>query len=86
MVERALTDLTNPGEIVLDPFLCSGSALIAAENTGRVCRGELDPLYVDVIIRSYEAATGAPVILADSGETFEKLAARRRDDESDERD
>jgi hypothetical protein len=58
-----------------------------AENSGRVCRGiELDPLYVDVIIRRYEAATGAVVILADSGETFEKVAARRRNDESDERD
>jgi DNA modification methylase len=59
------------------PFLGSGSALIAAEFTGRVCCGiELDPLYVDVIIRRDEAATGAVVILADSGETFEKLAAR----------
>jgi DNA modification methylase len=91
MLQDALIDLTNRGEIVLDPFLGPGSiliaALIAAENTGRVCRGiELDPLYVDVIIRRYEAATGAVVILADSGETFEKLAARRRNDESDERD
>jgi DNA modification methylase len=87
MLQDALIDLTNRGEIVLDPFLGSGSTLIAAENTGRVCRGiELDPLYVDVIIRRYEAATGAVVILADSGETFEKLAARRRNDESDERD
>jgi DNA modification methylase len=87
MLEGALIDLTNRGDIVLDPFLGSGSTLIAAENTGRVCRGiELDPLYVDVIIRRYEAATGAVVILADSGETFEKLAARSRNDESDERD
>jgi DNA modification methylase len=49
-----------------------------------LCRGiELDPLYVDVIIRRYESETGAAVILADSGETFEKLAARRRNDESE---
>jgi DNA modification methylase len=66
-------------------FRGSGSTLIAAENTGRVCRGvELDPLYVDVTIRRYEAATGAVVILAGSGETFEKVAARRRNDEGDE--
>jgi len=47
---------------------------------------ELDPLDVDVIIRRCEAATGAVVILADTGETFETVAARRRNDESDERD
>ena len=52
MLQDALIDLTSRGEIVLDPFLGSGSALIAAENTERVCRGiELDPLYVDAIIR-----------------------------------
>jgi DNA modification methylase len=73
MLQNALIDLTNPGEIVLDPFLGSGSTLIAAENTGRVCRGvELDPLYVDVIIRRYEAETGAGVILAESGEPLRK--------------
>jgi len=66
MLQDALIDLTHRGEIVLDPFLGSGSTLIAAENTGRVCCGiELDPLYVDVIIRRYEAETGAAVILAD---------------------
>ena len=61
MLEDALLDLTNRGDIVIDPFLGSGSTLIAADKTGRVCRGvELDPLYVDVIVRRYEAATGAP--------------------------
>jgi hypothetical protein len=51
-----------------------------------MCRGiELDPLYVEVLIRRYEAATGAAALLADSGETFEKVAARRRNDEGDER-
>jgi DNA modification methylase len=59
MLEDALLDLTNRGDIVVDPFLGSGSTLIAAEKTGRVCRGvEFDPLYVGVIVRRYEAATG----------------------------
>jgi DNA modification methylase len=86
MLQDALIDLSNRGEIVLDPFLGAGSTLIAAENTRRVCRGiELNPLYVDVIIRRYEEKTGAAVILADTGETFEKLAARRRTDDCNER-
>ncbi len=78
MLEDALLDLTNRGDLVIDPFLGSGSTLIAAEATGRVCRGvELDPLYVDVIIRRYEAATGDPAVLVESGETFQALGARR---------
>ena len=78
MLQDALIDLTNRGEIVLDPFLGSGSTLIAAENTGRVCHGvELDPLYIDVIIRRYETVTGAAVTVDGSGETFEQLVARR---------
>ena len=85
LLQDALIDLTNRGEIVLDPFLGSGSTLIAAENTGRVCCGiELDPLYVDVIIRRFEAETGVAAILADTGETFERVAARRRNEESDD--
>jgi DNA modification methylase len=39
MLEDALLDLTNRGDIVADSFLGSGSTLIAAETTGRVCRG-----------------------------------------------
>jgi DNA modification methylase len=86
MLQDALIDLTNRGEIVLDPFLGSGSTLVAAENTGRACRGvELDPLYVDVIIRRYETATGNPVTLADTDEPFEEVASRRRNEVSDDR-
>jgi DNA modification methylase len=78
MLEGALLDLTNRGDIVIDRFLGSGSTLIAADKTGRVRRGvELDPLYVDVIVRRYEAATGEPAVLSETGETFEALAVRR---------
>jgi DNA modification methylase len=78
MLEDPLLDLTNRGDIVIDPFLGSGSTLIAANKTGRVCRGvELDPLYVDVIVRRYEAATGTPAVLVETSETFEALAAHR---------
>jgi DNA modification methylase len=81
MLEDALIDLTHRGDIVLDPFLGSGSTLIAAENSGRMCRGvELDPLYIDVIIRRYEALTRTTAVLADTGEPFATLAARRHND------
>jgi DNA modification methylase len=63
---------------VIDPFLGSGSCLIAADKTGRVCRGvELDPVYVDVIVRHYESATGSSAVLVETGEAFDELAARR---------
>jgi DNA modification methylase len=78
MLKDALLDLANRPDIVLDPFLGSGSTIIAAETTGRICRGvEIDPLYVDVIIRRYEAATGKAAVLVDTGENFAVLAARR---------
>jgi DNA modification methylase len=82
MLEDTLTDLTNRGELVLDPFLGAGSTLIAAENTGRVCCGiEADPFTVDVIIRRYQVLTGKAAIMADPSMTFEQIAARRDDDE-----
>jgi DNA modification methylase len=78
MLEDALLDLSHRGDIVLDPFPGSGAALIASEKTGRICRGlELDPLYVDVIIRRYGAATGKATALNQTGEDFSVLAARR---------
>lgn len=64
LLQDALLDLTNRGDIVLDPFLGSGSTLIAADKTGRICRAvELDPLYVDVIVRRWEAVSDEPAVL-----------------------
>lgn len=78
MLEDALLDLTGRGDLVVDPFLGSGSTLMAAETTGRVCRGvELDPLYVDVIVRRYQKVTGHVVTLSGTGEPFDTLAQRR---------
>ena len=69
LLQDALLDVSNRGDVVVDPFLGSGSTLIAADKTGRVCRGvELDPLYVDVIIRRSEADSGQAAVLVETGE------------------
>jgi DNA modification methylase len=78
MLEDALLDLSQRGEIVLDPFMGSGSTLMAAEKSCRRCRGiELDPLYVDVIIRRYQTTTGHAARLRSTGETFDQLSLSR---------
>lgn len=57
--ERAVVNSSKQDDLVLDPFLGSGSTLIAAEKTGRICYGmELDPKYIDVMIKRWEDYTG----------------------------
>jgi len=74
LIADALLDCSIRGDIVLDPFLGSGSTLMAAERTRRVCRGiEIDPLYVDVAIRRWRRMTGEPAIHAESGANFAAL-------------
>jgi len=73
LVADALRDCSSRGEIVLDAFLGSGTTLIAAERTGRNCRGlELDPAYVDTAIRRWQALTGERARHAGSGRLFEE--------------
>jgi DNA modification methylase len=56
----------------------SGTTLIAAETTGRLCYGvELNPTYVDVAIERWQAFTGEEAVLQDSGETFAALKSQR---------
>jgi DNA modification methylase len=81
LVADALRDVTRRGDLVLDPFLGSGSTLLAAEETGRSCIGvELDPGYLDVAIRRWQRLTGKDAIEATSGEAFDALAHLRSDD------
>lgn len=77
MIADALRDVTRRGDVVLDAFLGSGSTLIAAEETGRVCIGvELDPIYVDAAIRRWQKRTGKDAIHAVTGETFDEIYQR----------
>ena len=76
LVADALLDCTARGEIVLDPFLGSGTTLLAAERVGRACRGiEIDPLYVDTAIRRWQAHTGEEVRHDQTGRSFDAIAA-----------
>jgi DNA modification methylase len=63
LAERAIRNSTLPGAIVLDPFLGSGTALIAAARLGRRCVGlELEPRYCDVIVRRFMALAGTDAV------------------------
>jgi DNA modification methylase len=65
LIERAIANSSPPGSLVLDPFLGSGSTLIACERLGRRCAAiELDPVYVDVAVARWERFTGGTAVLA----------------------
>lgn len=71
LVMRAIRNSSSKGEIVLDPFLGSGTTLLAAERIRRVCFAmELDPLYVDAAIRRWQNYTGREEVHANTGLTF----------------
>ena len=75
MVADAILDCSARGDTVLEGFLGSGTTLIAAERTGRRCCGlELDPRYVDTIIRRWQNLTGGKAVQATSGRSFDDLA------------
>ncbi|TMV06566.1 site-specific DNA-methyltransferase [Ruegeria sediminis] len=74
MIKDAILDVTKRGDIVLDPFLGSGSTLIAAERCGRVTRGlEIDPAYVDVALRRWRDETGKEPVRANDRRTLASL-------------
>jgi len=75
MVADAILDCSARGDILLDGFLGSGTTVIAAERTGRRCYGlELDPAYVDTIVRRWQTFTGGSARHAVSGRTLDDLA------------
>lgn len=78
LVADALKDASSRGDIVLDAFLGSGTTLMAAERTGRICHGlEIDPLYVDTLIRRWQAFTGQQAVHRGTGRTFAEVQAER---------
>ena len=76
LVERAIRNSSRPGDIVLDPFGGSGTTLIAAEKSGRIgWLIELDPKYVDVIVRRWQDWTGQEAYREADAVKFDDLAA-----------
>ncbi len=76
---KPIRNHTMPGEAVYEPFCGSGTTLIAAEQSGRVCYGvELDAKYVDVIICRWQQYTGKQAVLDGDGRTFGEIAEERQ--------
>ncbi|MBW7974494.1 DNA methyltransferase [Bradyrhizobium sp. BR 10289] len=76
LIADAIKDCTYRNDIVLDPFLGSGTTLLAAERTGRRTYGlEIDPIYVDCAIKRWQDLTRRDAILESTGQTFDELAA-----------
>ncbi len=78
LIERALVNSSQAGDIVVDLFGGSGSTLIGCERLGRKARlMEIDPKYADVIIQRWQAYTGKPAILEQDERSFDEIARTR---------
>jgi DNA modification methylase len=70
---------SSPGQAIYEPFLGSGTTLIAAQSCGRVCLSvEIDPLFVDLAIRRWQAFSGEKAKRASDGLFFDALAPEAR--------
>jgi DNA modification methylase len=77
-MRRPILNNSATGDAVYDPFLGSGTTLIAAEVTGRRCHGlEIDPRYVDVAVRRWQDLTGRRAVLVEDGQVFDEIASAR---------
>ena len=79
LMRRPILNHTKRKELVYDPFLGSGTTLVAAELTKRVCLGiELDAKYVDVAVTRWQTLTGKQATLEGDGRTFAEIDRKRR--------
>jgi DNA modification methylase len=78
LVADAIKDCSKRNSIVLDPFVGSGTTVIAAERTGRRARAiEIDPAYVDVAVKRWQTFTGKSATLAATGQTYKEVEESR---------
>ena len=77
-MRRPIVNNSLAGQSVYDPFLGSGTTVIAAQQVGRVCYGvELNPAYVDVAVQRWQTYTGGNAVLAGDGRSFSEVKAGR---------
>ena len=78
-MRKPIENNSSPGQAVYEPFSGSGTTIIAAETTSRVCYAmELHPPYVDVAVKRWQQFTGKEAILESSGKTFAEVEAERK--------
>lgn len=81
-MRRPILNNSSPGQAVYEPFCGSGTTLIAAESTKRICLAmELDPAYVDVAVLRWQAFAGKEAVLEGDRRSFAEVAGERRDSE-----
>ena len=78
LMRRPMLNHTKHGDVVYDPFLGSGTTMMAAELNQRICYGiEIDPKYVDVIVLRWQAVAGQQATLEADGRSYEVTARER---------
>ena len=78
LMRRPIRNNTARGDIVYDPFLGSGTTLLAAASIDRICYGlDIDPGYVDVIVKRWQRFTGTAAVLEGDGRSFDEIATQR---------
>ena len=77
-MKRPIENNSSPGQAIYDPFVGSGTTIIACEQTGRSCHAvEISPAYVEVSILRWQAFTGKVAALESTGETYAEVMAKR---------
>lgn len=78
-MKRPMENNSKPGEGVYEPFCGSGSTIIAAEMSGRICYAlEIMPPYIDMAVKRWQNFTGKAAVLESTGETFAQVDAQRQ--------
>jgi DNA modification methylase len=79
LIERAISNSSRSGNVVLDPFGGAGSTMVACENLGRqACLVEIDPRYADCTLRRWQKYTGRQAYLTGVGKSFDEMECERR--------